>query len=287
MAAFPAMKPSTPAGAPAKAPGKKAVQKRAPSWDLDRIKVSEAVWGQGEVGPSAAHFLPPLLPTLGLDPAMTAIEVGSGLGSVSRKMHMNSGVYTIGFEPDPLLLEKSQELALHWGLRRKTRFNPLNLRKPEFEGVRSNTINCVVMHSTVTQVASIPKLFSTLTDLMAPGARFLLADYFVTEENGDVRAMKKWTGLQPGPTFMIPVTELKTCLQELGFEIHVDEDLTEPFRDYVRAAWEEFLKGVSEGAYPLDELGPALLESTRWMAGARALKVGGLQYRRISATLRR
>ena len=69
--------------------------------------------------------------------------------------------------------------------------------------------------------------------------------------------------------------------------MHVNEDLTDPVRSYVRSAWEEFLKGVSEGAYPLDELGPALLESTRWMAGTRALKVGGLQFRRVSATLRR
>lgn len=285
MAAAPAVKPAPREGP--QTPSAKAAEVRAPAWNLERIKVSEAVWGQGEVGPGASKFLPPLLPTLGLDPAMTAIEVGSGLGALSRKMHMSSGVYTVGYESDPVLLEKSTELALHWGLRRKTRFNPLNLRKPEFEGVRQNSINCVVMHSTVTQVSNIRKLLTTLTGLMAPGGRLLLADYFVTEKGGDVRVLKKWRGLQPGPTFMIPVTELRDCLDELGFEIHVDEDLTDPFRQYVRSAWEEFLKGVSEGDYPLDELGPALLESTRWMAGVRALKVGGLQFRRISATLRR
>ncbi|MBT6314118.1 MAG: class I SAM-dependent methyltransferase [Alphaproteobacteria bacterium] len=264
----------------------KAARKRAPPWDADRIKVSEAVWGAGEVGPITEKFLPPLLPTLALDPAMTAIEIGSGLGSLSRKMHLNSGVYTIGFESDPVLLEKAKESALHWGLRRKTKFHALNLRKPEFEGIRKNSIHCVVMHSTVTQVANIGKVLDVLSNLLAPGARLLLADYFVSEERGDVRALKKWTGLQPGPTFMITVTEFKEILINLGFEIHVDEDLTVPFRNHVRGAWEGFLKGVAEGAYPLDELGPALLESTRWMAGTRALKVGGLQFRRVSATLR-
>lgn len=281
---------ATKAAPPAEGKGgekSKAARTRQPAWDADRIKVSEAVWGAGEVGPAAEKFLPPLLPTLALDPAMTAIEIGSGLGSLSRKMHLNSGVYTIGFESDPVLLEKARESALHWGLRRKTKFYPLNLRKPVFEGIRKNSIHCVVMHSTVTQVANISKVMDVLSDLLAPGARLLLADYFVTEERGDVRALKKWTGLQPGPTFMITVAEFKEILINLGFEIHVDEDLTDPFRSYVRSAWEEFLKGVSEGAYPLDELGPALLESTRWMAGTRALKVGGLQFRRVSATLRR
>jgi hypothetical protein len=143
------------------------------------------------------------------------------------------------------------------------------------------------MHSTVTQVANIGKVMDVLGDLLAPGARLLLADYFVTEECGDPRAMKKWTGLQPGPTFMITVAEMKEILINLGFEIHVDEDMTDEYRSYVRSAWEGFLKGVTEGAYPLEELGPALLESTRWMAGVKALKVGGLQFRRISATLRR
>ena len=105
----------------------KAARKRAPPWDADRIKVSEAVWGAGEVGPVAEKFLPPLLPTLALDPAMTAIEIGSGLGSLSRKMHLNSGVYTIGFESDPVLLEKAKESALHWGSAQK---NQVSRTKP-------------------------------------------------------------------------------------------------------------------------------------------------------------
>jgi hypothetical protein len=91
MAASSAIKSASPAkepGGKTKAPPRK----RAPVWDAERIKVAEAVWGAGEVGPVAEKFLPPLLPTLGLDPAMTAIEIGSGLGSLSRKMHLNSGV---------------------------------------------------------------------------------------------------------------------------------------------------------------------------------------------------
>lgn len=110
-------------------------------------------------------------------------------------MPLNSGLYTIGFEPDPVLLEKARGSALHWGLRRKTKFYPLNLRKPVFEGIRKNSIHCVVMHSTVTQATNISKVMDVFSDLLAPVARLLLADYFVTEELGDVRALKKWTGL--------------------------------------------------------------------------------------------
>jgi len=86
-----------------------------------------------------------------------------------------------------------------------------------------------------------------------------------TEDPGDGRALKKWTGFKPGPTLSITASEFKEILINIGFEIHVHEDLLDPFRNYVRGAWEEFLKGVAEGAYMLDELGPALLESTRWM----------------------
>ena len=68
--------------------------------------------------------------------------------------------------------------------------------------------------------------------------------------------------------------------------MHGDEDLTDPFRNYARGAWEGCLKGVAERACPLGELGLPLLECTCSIAGTRALKIDGLQFRRVSATLR-
>lgn len=286
-----APRPATKARAPDRSVNassqRKTVKRARPAWDVDRLKVSAAVWGEGEIDPAAARILPPLLPTLGLDPAMTVLEIGSGLGGLSRKMHLASGVYTLGFEADPYLLEMAEKSAIRWGLRRKTRFAPLNLRKPVFEGVRPRSIDCIVMNSTITRVASVAELLRNVSEVLCPGGRLLLADYFETEEQGDVRALRKWIGLQSGASYLMTASDFKEALYLAGFEVHVDSNLTVSFRQYVRKSWEDFLKGAAEGRYPLEELGPALLESTRWMAATRALKVGGLEFRRMSATLRR
>lgn len=254
-------------------------------WPAARIDLAQAVWGEGHIAPETIEILPECLPVLGLDPALTTIEIGSGLGAFSREMHLRSGVYMVGYEADPALRQIAVGSALRWGLKRKTRFDVFSPCQPAF-GLRPKSVDRVVLHDTLLDTRDKMELVLQIADIMRDGGQLLVADVFLGEDARDERAVKKWRATQGRRRRPVLAEEFCDTLKGAGFDVHVRADATDAYEKTIADAWSNYLERVTAGEFSVKSLGPALGESKMWIATQRAMKTGVLEYRRLTATLR-
>jgi len=64
-----------------------------PLWSATRLDVAEKLWGEGFVSPGSEDYLPTLVKPLGLNPAMSVLDLGAGLGGTTRLMAKQFGAW--------------------------------------------------------------------------------------------------------------------------------------------------------------------------------------------------
>jgi len=255
-------------------------------WPPARQQLAQAVWGAGHIGPDTENILFDCLPLLGLDPAMTVVELGSGLGVLSRRMHLSGGVYTFGFDPDAGLVEAAMQDAFVSGFRRKTQFDTLDVDKPSFSRFRDGSVDRWVVHNIVQQFSDIGVILEPIARLTVLKGQILLADVFVAKGAKRSKSLAKWLSANPNVTGDIDWEQARAALADLGFEVHVQVNASEGLSQAISVAWDSYLSRVTQGDVSVKSLTPALAEAQRWMSMRQAMKSGALEYRRIIATLR-
>ncbi|MGZ0188743.1 MAG: SAM-dependent methyltransferase, partial [Alphaproteobacteria bacterium] len=255
-------------------------------WPESRIELANAIWGDLHLSPETSSVLPAYISGLGMDPSMTVVEIGTGLGALSRTMHLKSGAYVLGFEVDQALVYRAADLAYQWGLRCKTQFDVLDPSEVELKGVRARSVDRMVIHSTLPYILDIDALIKNLVAAFRPGGLLLLGDLFACEGQEKHRAVRKWQSSIGGRPQLTPWFKVKRQLEIAGFEIHVQERISDVYAEAIASGLQEYLARVTDGEISVKQLTPALAESQKWMSLQRALKAGAMEYRRVSATFR-
>ncbi len=255
-------------------------------WPQARIELAQSVWGENQLCPETAALMRSWTTVLGLDPAMNVIEIGAGLGGLSRYMHLQSGVYTLGFESDPALREAAETSASQWGLRRKTRFASFDAQNPEFKGVRPGTIDRALLHSTLPKVRNPLKLVAELAGIMRNGGQILIGEVFLKSGAINDPLLSAWQDAQTHRGVMATVDDFEAELENQGFEVHVNADMTPEYCSAISQAWTTYLAKIFGKETSVKSLSAALAESECWMLTRRAMKNNVIEFRRITATLR-
>lgn len=98
-----------------------------PLWSASRIEVAEKIWGTGFVLPGGVELISTLIKPLGLNPAMTVLELGCGLGGATRCMAA-TGCWVTGLEASPFLAEQGMLRSTKAGLAKQA---PVQVYDPE------------------------------------------------------------------------------------------------------------------------------------------------------------
>jgi len=251
-----------------------------PPLEQPYIKIAQYIWGESLTGPGGAAAILTLVKPFALDPSMTVMDFGAGLGGGTRAVSEEFGVWVNGFEPDPIMAAGGQELSVKKGAK-KADIKPCT---PQDFQPKAATYDCIYSSEALYTVPEKEKLLGTferalkargqiaLTDFVrAPGTKAddpRLADF--TTRGGE--AGHFWLG-----------DEYLAKMKALKFDVRVDEDLTAGYRTSVIEAWVNFTQDSSASgparAYP-DEL---VAEVTLWTKRLAALDSGALQLRRYYA----
>src|SRR5262245_57107937 len=71
--------------------------------DHATVRIAQQIWGEGFSRPGAEAAILTLVKPFALDPSMTVMDFGAGLGGGTRAVSNEFGVWVYGFEPDPLM----------------------------------------------------------------------------------------------------------------------------------------------------------------------------------------
>lgn len=273
--------PRAPEPAAANAPLPEAEAQR-PFWTAERIEVAQRLWGREHVTPGGEDFTRDLLKPLALDPSLTVLELGCGLGGATRLMHRSFGVWPKGLEPDQALAEAGMALSVKAGLAKKAPVLHADLGRLEIKpGGQDRLILRDLLH-TVEDKRGVLRI---AVDALKKRGQLLLTDFVLADEGAAAApAVAAWSAGEPVPSRPWSVRALREEMKELKLRVHVLEDETALLRRMILGGWKAVQASLRCEPLPPALTGTMLDEGERWARCAAALDGGALRYIRVVAS---
>lgn len=251
----------------------------APTRVLDRATMLQELWGEGLCDPGNIEFLLQLVKPLGLDPAMTVVNLGAGLGGGARIMVEHFGPWVQGLESDKELAEAGMTLSETAGMGKKAQ---ITYFKPDQHAYRPGIADCVLAKEFFWKVEDKDRMLQSVNKLLKDRGQFLFTDYVLCEGTKQ-KDLNDWAEEEPGLFPFWTQAQYEACLEAQKFDVRINEDITTEFAKLVTDSWGAFLRNSR-----MDDLSPetgqALIrEAEFWTRRIKAMDEGQVQIRRIYA----
>jgi SAM-dependent methyltransferase len=277
LAAEPAPEPEPAPDVPiaAEAPAEK-----IPPLEQPYIKIAQAIWGESLVGPGGAAAILTLVKPFALDPSMTVMDFGCGLGGGTRAVSVEFNVWVNGFEPDPIMAEGGHEISVKKGIKKAE----IKASTSQDFQPKPATFDCIYSSEALYTVPEKEKLLATFERALKARGQIALTDFvrapgvkaddprlkgFVTR---DGKSGHFWLG-----------EEYLAKMKGLKFDVRVDEDLTATYRSHVIEAFVNFTQDPVAAATARAHPDALVAEVELWTKRVAALDSGALQLRRYYA----
>ena len=143
-------------------------------WETSRVSLVQNVWGEGFASPGGRDHVLNMVTIFGLDPAMTVLDLGAGLGAAARIMCEKFGVWVTGLEADAALAEAGMALSVKVGLGEKAQIKVFDPDKFEH---KQKSVDCVFSKEFLFTVGDKTKFLTAIEDLLKPKGQLLFTDF--------------------------------------------------------------------------------------------------------------
>ncbi len=241
-------------------------------WETERLRLVQELWGEGFSDPGGTEHILNMVKFFGLDPSMSVLDLGAGLGGSSRAISKKFDVWVTG-------LEASEELA-EAGMGKKAAISHFD---PETFEYKPKSIDCVFSKEFFYTIADKPAFLHIVESLIKPRGQLLFTDYVLSPTAEKTVAYEKWLEFEPIPPHMWSVQDYKEALTALHLDIRVAEDITDQFHATVTQAWAQYIKELQKRGVEPEGAAVLVQEVELWARRVQAIEAGNLQVFRIHA----
>lgn len=251
-------------------------------WDEQRIEVAQYIWGDGYCGPGGPEHIVSISKLLALTPKMSLVEFGARLGGPARALTEKFGSWVSPYESSEKLVEAGNKLSSMAGLLNRAElvhYDPATISELDRKFDRA------FIKDALLYIEDKQKILNLIFEYIKPEGLFLLTEITLGDESASIKpAYADWKENEPSQVYSILPDELTGMLQEAGFSVRVDEDVTASYIDLISKAW----AGADAVVAKLvdQEDGPQLIETLlreaeHWSRRSNLMKSGDLQVRRL------
>jgi cyclopropane fatty-acyl-phospholipid synthase-like methyltransferase len=208
-----------------------------PLWTANRIEVVEKLWGPGFTTPGGSDHVPYLVLPLGLNPAMSVLDLGAGLGGTTRTMAGKFGCWVAGLEGNPLLAREGMERSVRAGLNKHA---PIEQYDPE-NFTYGRRVDAIVFKEGMYTVHDKDQLFDGIEVNLKSRGQILMTDYVVTDKSA-IAGLERWAAKEPVEPLLWTVAEMANGFAQRNLDLRISEDITETHRNLILVA----LQGLRE-----------------------------------------
>lgn len=249
-------------------------------WNEAHLEVAQAIWGSGMIGPTDPEEVKELVKPLGLNPAMSLLHVGAGLGGPGRVMTEAFGVWVTGLESERDLVKAGMALAEEAGVGKKA---PVVIFDPESFEPKAASYDCIVSFGYLFTVKNRMRLIDVLEQALKPNGQFLITDFVLPKPGLESKALTDWMESEPDEVEPWSVEQYKLTLEGRGLEVRIVEDRSDKMREQVVKSWADHMSTLNQEASNPRTSAALVHEVELWTRRTRALEAGDLRHCRIFA----
>ncbi len=247
-------------------------------WTPERIDLAQCIWGREHIGPSGDDYVANLLKPLSLDPSMSLLEIGAGLGAATRMMHKRFGVWPKSYEPDPQLAAVAMSLSVAAGLGKKA---PVAHAPLETFDIRANGFDRIILRDVLHTAHDKPALLGRAAGGLKRRGQLLITDFVLHEDGEFDPSVAAWIVGEPAEVRPWTEQALVDWIAAAGLTLHIIEDESRNLRERVLEGWAGYQNLLRASPPPPERILLALAEGERWQRCIAALDSGGLRHCRV------
>lgn len=184
-----------------------------------------------------------LLPSLRLEPGMTVLDVGSGLGGPARQLAQASGAKVIGVDITPAYVEAARTLTHAAGLDARVSFVCSDI-----SALESSQFDAAYTMHVQMNVADKRSFFAGIAQRLRPGARLATFEVCRTDESRPALPLP-WS-LDGTDSFLATAGELRDTIGCSGFEVIEWVDETAWIREWFDSVVQRIAGGGTAATLP-------------------------------------
>ncbi|WP_051341505.1 methyltransferase domain-containing protein [Azospirillum halopraeferens] len=245
-----------------------------PLWSATRIEVAERLWGTGFTTPGGNDHVPYLVKPLGLNPAMSVLDLSAGLGGTSRAMASKYGCWVTGLESTALLAKEGMERSFREGLEKKA---VIEAYDPEHFSY-SKRVDAILYKEGLFSVQDKEQLFDGMEMALKPRGHLLLTDYILA---GDTKrdVIEGWADKEPLEPNLWSLERMQNAFAQRNLDLRIAEDMTDTHRHLILVALQAFAGYLEQYALTHETKVAVMDEIELWVRRVAALDAGLRCYR--------
>ncbi|MQP65819.1 methyltransferase domain-containing protein [Niveispirillum sp. SYP-B3756] len=263
------------AAGPGGATGRHLNRNGKPLWTATRIEVVEKIWGHGFCTPGSEEFIPTLVKPLGLNPAMSALDIGAGLGGATRAMAQQYGAWVTGLEPNPVLAEAGAFRSQKAGLARQAPVMTCDLENFSW----SKRVDAIFAKEAFFAVRNKDGLIDGIEMALKPRGQLLFTDYVLDHSQLRGRDYDGWLQAEPVEPNPWTVEQYAAALAQRNLDIRITEDNSDTQRSLILNAIQTLVKHLETVSMDRDTKIAVVQEVEMWARRVAALSAGLRYYR--------
>jgi SAM-dependent methyltransferase len=246
-----------------------------PKWNRDRLKITDALWGQGYQFPGSEIETLRLAKPLGLSKASSLLLLGAGSGGAACSLAIHLGVWVSAFEADPDLVAAAVDRIARRNLTKHAQTEMWNPDEPKFrEGFYHHGMALEALHGSQPE-----RVLSAVTRALKPSGHLalteLVADTPLDPGNPVVAA---WAHLERrNPKALPSEITITRILGRLGYDVRICEDVSDRHVNQALAGWRSLVRVMEDAPPTRREAMSSVQEAELWLLRLRLFEIGSLR----------
>ncbi|HYD32136.1 MAG TPA: methyltransferase domain-containing protein [Azospirillaceae bacterium] len=246
-----------------------------PLWSASRIEVAEKIWGEGFVSPGGDEHIPYLLKPLGLNSAMSALDLSAGMGGTVRMMATKFSAWATGLEASPVLAERGMAQSTKHGMAQKA---PIEHYDPENFSY-GRRFDCAFAKETFFTVQNKAGLIEGVLECIKSPGQLLFTDYVVEANPRSPEVIRNWADHEPLEPHVWTVDQWSALLRKERLDVRIVEDISDTHIHSVLTAIKTLTDFLEQHAMDRGTKVNVVDEVEMWARRVAALQAGLRCYR--------
>lgn len=252
----------------------------AGNWSATSIDIAETVWSEGFIEPGGAALARKIIAPANPESTKTVLDLSAGLGGSAFTYARDSNLWMEGYESDPVLARKAQEIARVYMMTKRV---PIKLVDYATVDLKLKHYDLIYSRDRLFTTPHKRRLIQQVAGALKPGGQFLLTDYVRRAESGFTEPFNNWLDSERSVIYPWTDTQYVDELRRAGLKMKTSHDFSEKIKKQIHSGWLRMMRSLDSTHVDRNYVDQLVKEGEIWLARVKALESGDVQVIRIIA----